>query len=211
MSERDSGKESAEFWQGHHFKDYCPWDNNPGGGVSPRIVLQIPRVLREMYSYPFRDRRYFDEIRAFMAMKPDAPIKTLRDGQEFKISDYPRGTIIKISKDEKFRAGGVYSYRMWGFIEQERDPDNQHSDLIIAFPEHFFNSGVGLFPGNSAFRNWHDAFVIGEVIHDRERTMFLPYQTLTKYGEVEIWKFGQAVRERVPEKAPGSALETKRI
>lgn len=217
------GNEVEETWDGHHFNDDCSWKVDIEGMqevFSPKFPLIAFRLLWQINSYFPRDRRYFDKIKAFFAIRPDGPIKTLRDGQQFRVSDYPRGTIIRISKAElmRYAAGRLEggNYRMWGFIEQERDPsNNQYGDQIIAFPEHHLEHSITSSrkppQGYMAFRNWHNVFTVGDVIHDRDKIIFGLFreQKLTRYGEVEIWKYGQAVRERVAVEVPGGALQTQ--
>lgn len=206
-------QERFEVWDDHHFKDDCPWKSEAKivqSTLSPKFPLIFLRLMREIYSYFGRDRRYFREMRAFLALKPDSPVKRIREGQEFKVSDYPRGTIIRIAKAYAIGSEQPLEYDMWAFIQQEKtDPENnQMGDQIVGFPVHHFRIQGDPLPGYIAYRNWHSSFVVGEVIHDRSVMLgFMKDQSLIRYREVEIWKYGQAVRERVAEKSPSGALQ----
>lgn len=189
-------QEVAEDWDGHNFQDNCPWQRESFLDHI-KAPLAFPRLLWEMYAYFGRDRKYFDQLRSFLAAKPATPIKTLTDGQLFDVAKYTRGTIIRISKATTMRPPSLEHYDMWGYIEQGREPEGGWGDEIVAFPVHHFRLGREGNPplGYIGYRNWHKTFTVGEVIHDR----WSGIQTLTRYGNVEIWVFGKALRESVPQ------------
>lgn len=194
-------QEPTETWDGHHFKDDCPW-TQPKLTDFLKVPLVYPRLIRELLQYPYIDRRCFDELKTFLATKPEKPIKTLTNGQQFDVSQFPKGTIIKISKTFTVEPPSEKHWNMWGYIEHRRNIEGKLEDEIVAFPVHHLNLFAEPPPGYEGYRNWHKSFKVGEVIHERDWIFVFGSQCLTRYGDVEIWMFGRTLRESVPQPSP---------
>lgn len=231
-------EEFEKFWKGHNFQDDCEWSDDPETKnylTLAKAYLKLPGYIKTALTEVRNTNKRFYELLAFLATKPKRPIKVFSEGEEFKATSYPRGTIVRIAR-QMSRPGtplGIEYMVLWGFIEQTRDLHRREpEDIIIGFPDGVVQSYWYNPRGTRQhlFNDCHTAFVVGEVIHNRERQVVrepllrplaetlkadiysVPRnESLVKYSIVEIWQYGQGVRERVSEKAPSGTLQPQRL
>jgi hypothetical protein len=200
----------VEFWSGHSFNDDCPitpYDyarliedsiKNPGCLLTPLHIIDAVISLR-------REKRLtqqsYDQLRAFLAALPSAPVKRLSDGEVFELSAYPKGTIIKYSRDTQYQDVGKSSTVNWGILTQVVIGD-KHRDVVWGFSERVLREGADyrIYPQ----KIWSNT-TIGNVSHDRFHISPTSiHESLSRYNFVEVWEFGQDIRVR--EDAPQGIL-----
>ncbi len=198
MPERKTGPEIAEVWDGHQPKDKCPIIRVGG---SPLDILKLPyvfpRLVGELYGDMLRrDRLLLEEIREFIAIQPFAPLKRITEGQKFDPSEYQPKTILTIRRDRCF-GGDMFEQGTWAITSSEWQPYGGNRNVVVGFSVQNIRSGLGF--GDMGNRNWHESFTVGDVIH--EKAKYFPFgqqDTFTRYGTVEIWKFGLAEPTKNP-------------
>ena len=175
-------------WEEHNFQDSCPWSNE-----KPSEILNDEKTKR----------RIFDELKAYIAIKSSTPSKTITEG-EFALNAYPKGTVVRYSSVRE-RLGSQPNYdTYWGILTQVEGPAGL-SDVVYSFPEWMITKGD--YP---TFRNINYGITkdipIGKPIHNRISEMFglVKTQSLGRVDKLEIWKFGQEIREVVPQNSTAS-------
>ncbi len=152
------------------------------------ILPMAVEIGLDIYSYRKQRTKAYQDLSAWLPLAADEPIKTLGDGSEFKISDYPIGTVFKFSQTLEGSIGGYPSTKVnWG-ISTQRIYNRKLTDQVFSFAEVDGKLSPSLLHSASLF----DA-TIGEATHMKER--FTSYQSLTRIDWVKVWKFGIGVRE----------------
>ncbi len=193
--EKGDTPEVGEDWDGHSFRDDCEWKKGHMTTLTPaavgRALVEYSNFDRRQYT----DAHIYNRVRAAVSRLPDNPISTLVEGQDFNVSRYPVGTILKIEGKIK---GRFLSYNLdhWGMLAQIQDLDGAWNDEVLLYLDEELNNGT-----IPRYRSvlLHKEFTVGETVHDKERTGLWSQQHLAKYGQVEIWKYGQEQRRRVTE------------
>jgi len=210
MTERKIGEEFSDSWDGHHPKDDCP-ENGYKIGLKGYLTLPVvfPRLLGELYGNMLkRDRELLSELREFLASRPQFPLKRITEGQKFDPNEYQPKTIMTISRNRSF-GKDTYHQSMWAITSLEWGPDMGDKNVVVGFANESIRSGS--LGGEMGNRNWHSSFVVGEVIHDRETNFpFGQRNTFSRYGIVEIWKFGLAESAKNPTFSPALKPSTQK-
>lgn len=134
----------------------------------------------------------FEKLRTFLAVRPEHPIKRLKNGEEFDPKDFPINTIIRYARDAE-GTDYVLSDLNWGMVVQNIN----HEDVAISYKEPYLMAGVKAFS-----RTLKREIEVGKITHRKRDN----YQHLERYRWLEIWKFGTGLRERVSEKLPNTGL-----
>lgn len=210
MPERQIGPEFIELWDGHQPKDDCPIIPFVG---NPLDILKLPyifpRVLGEVYGDMIRrDRILLAELREFIAIQPTAPLKRITEGQKFDPSEYQPKTILTIRRKRSF-GDDTFEQGTWAITSLEWQPDGSTKNVIVGFSVAMILSGLRFLEmGN---RDWYESFTVGNVIHEKEKYFpFRQHDTFTRYGTVEIWKFGLADPAKNPSVSPSLKPVTQR-
>lgn len=195
MVERDTQGE-VEFWQGHSLDDDCPWKRveHPFLDDFHSLFAAWPEI-HEAFSTLFR----------FTKTLEGKPIKRLTHGERLKLSELPKGTIIRFSKDEcwgyRFRYKTVMYEDEWGILTQEQFR-GKFRDVIVGFSAEHLED---YYPPAWIPHMLYGDLIIGEVVHSRSTDPLLPLlkpfkidrrQTLLRFNWLEIWQFGKEVRVR---------------
>jgi len=170
-------------WGEHNWKDSCPWINE-----KPLEILDDEQTKR----------RIFDELKAYMAIKSDTPSKIITEG-EFALNTYPKGTVVRYSNVREIPNSQPSENTYWGILTQVKGQSGV-TDVVYSFPEWMINQGTYPNQRNIRYGITRD-IPIGEPIHDRRSGMFglSKIQSLGRVDKLEIWKFGQELRETVPQ------------
>lgn len=204
MAERKIPREQLEieFWDGHHFRDQCKWNDN---------VRSL--VLEERYA---QYKRAFDAIKNLERSGQSIAVKTLREGENFCPSDFPVGSILRINYDASYFGGDRRDEVMWGMVDQVRELPwgKEDFDVVLGYAEDKLKVDKAPFVGRRRFFiDPKSPAVIGKVDHFRESGQFafglvkfrsaLPPlidiitgqdQSLLRFNSVEAWAYGEAVR-----------------
>ena len=151
----------------------------------------------------------FMNLENYLDSDQGKPIKTLREGDVFKLEDYPKGTIVRfgIDVDEPRWPWGRrlrQSEESWGVITQFNWA-GKYYDLLVGWS---FDEDNEVDPYNPEHKYTNFRFpiiVVGETIHTRIVEPTIDYvkrllgsnkwQYFSRFNWVEIWKFGIEVRE----------------
>ena len=200
MVERD-GQSEVEFWQGHSLDDDCPWKN-------------VERsFLDEVHSTFARPdiRKAFNTLKEFIETNEGKPVKRLAHGEQFRISEYPKGTIIRFSRDKCWKAFFGYktaSYEdEWGILTQE-EFRGEYYDVIVGFSKGQLDDGYPPLHPHHMLYGYRE---VGKVVHSRTiepddsllkletRFKINRHQALRRINWIEVWRFGEEVRTRAEE------------
>lgn len=201
MDERQKYPETQkEFWGGHTFTDDCPAkEYQPQSSLKDNIgcLLVVPAVVEAWIHVSGENRerrRIFNELRSWRAIRTGTPIRTLRAGDTFKLSDFPKGTIIRYSYDFQIPDfHSPFSRILWGMKTEVRDKGGNPKDVVYSFPDDALDKDVLIFRGSSIYRDEE----IGVVEHSKTKDSPLSVsQALRRINWLEVWKFGQEVRKR---------------
>lgn len=193
MSERRSPIEQEAFWDGHSFQDDCP------PLLEPKVVRKacavgcllfpyaIPIAVVEMMRESKIDKDAYKQLKEFLSLMPDTPVKTLTKGEIFDPKNYPVGTVLRISRTSEAHRHFA-ERKFWGLIAQ----DQHKEDMVVAYDNEQLSDvdppfGPHRFSGE---------IEVGNVRH----TIIGNLQTLVKFNRIEVYQYGRGVRERIPEK-----------
>src|SRR3989338_9003871 len=201
----ERGKRSEiEFWQGHSLNDDCPWRN-----VESSILDEIHATFAKPDI-----RQMFNRLREFTRTNEGRPIKKLTFGEQFKLSDFPKGTIIRFSRDKcwmPFFRYKTHSYQdEWGILTQEEFRGNFY-DVVVGFSKGQLEDD---YPPLHPPHMFYGDLTIGETVHTRtiepddgllKIETFLKVnrrQRLARINWIALWRFGEGVRARAEERHP---------
>ncbi|MBP7832610.1 MAG: hypothetical protein KA035_02455 [Candidatus Levybacteria bacterium] len=209
MREREPNLETQEaFWDGHSFKDSCPPTPRPqiplmkdiaeNVGcmlIVPSLVKTIVEIRRDVK----KEKELQRELEEWLATASGAPAKTLGVGDRLELSHYPVGSIFRFSDTQQstIKIGPNNDPRestKWGVMTQRRLPDDSIVDFVQGFKDYEY---FGLRTSGGIIEDT----TVGEVAHRIYQEPFgKSSQFLQRYNWIEVWKFGNKIRETVPEK-----------
>lgn len=202
MNEREkpfSEEQMQEFWDGHSKNDDCQIFIPSKRDATWRDILILPVLLEynAEYSRFNRERkRILEELKLYLATpRGNNPVKRFDKGQVFKLDQHPKGTIVRFEHDWQLSLDRPLTRIFWGKITQSKKREG-FRDILIAFPEYRLTGG---YSSPSLGREFNKDFNIGEVNHRKYDGGYLNnYFDRTNW--LEVWKFGQEVRERTEER-----------
>lgn len=203
MTERESPNEFEQFWAGHSYLDDCLWERRPAD-VNPFGCLLAPvdiaMVVAEMHWQGKEEKEGFARLKTFLSTPRDMPIRVIKPGEVFEMSQFPKGTIVRYNKDFQRSSNFRNSdQNVWGIIIQERDYRGRFGrDQIIGVREDKVREWMRY--GNGRAFMYDRSVNVGEVEHSRFREGLGGLTTysnegFSRYNSVEIWQYGQGVRQ----------------
>ncbi len=211
MVEKLSSAEFEAFW-GHDFNDNCRVLPFPNGSTSNQelfrlrggksVVIKPSGMQSDLLAWQDRERgRAVTRLNEFLdSTEQSEPIDVFKKGHNFKLADWPKGTMLRYNVDRAGRDSEVRNESHLGVIGQAKTIVGGFADILIVMSSEavagpsFMVPLVRLDPA-AAFRM--QGTVLGEVTHIRYSGQGSQRDILLRYNSIEVWKLGTAVREQV--------------
>ena len=198
------GRLSPENLGGHAFSDNCLPNKslqNGSSGASPRALRRhapalLMRLPMDLIQWETKERaRVREEMDRFFESPGEEPLVVLQEGEVFRLSDWPKGTVVRFERNTLHRGMDFSDVFLFGVIAQARTKVGGFLDAVI-------NARSELTPGydrplvNVPYDTYKQKIIVGEVFHERYGKANSDHDNLYQIAAVEIWRRGQASREQ---------------
>ncbi len=199
---------------GHTFDDVCPVDSYVQPPKSFRYAQELKvrsarevnrAILRsltrstELSTWQNRERaRALSRLSEFFDSAPGSePIRVYGNGETFRMSDWPRGTVIRYEMDSVEKDLEARNVSHFAIIAQAKTNVGGYTDCLVYAPATIGLSSVELLEGVPP-NHYRQSAVLGEAMHQRfSGPGGAASERVFRYNLIEVWQIGAGVREQV--------------